>query len=41
MLIPESTTVDQAEHERLMAIVEANGIAPTFEADSGVDSSDG
>jgi hypothetical protein len=30
MLIPESTTVDDAEHERLMALVEANGIAPTF-----------
>ena len=41
MLIPESTTVETAEHERLMAIVEANGIAPTFEADSGADSSDG
>jgi hypothetical protein len=37
MLIPESTTVDEAEHERLMALVEANAIAPTFE----VDSSDG
>jgi uncharacterized protein len=30
MLIPESTTVDDAEHERLMGIVEAScSIAPT------------
>jgi uncharacterized protein YbaR (Trm112 family) len=34
MLIPESTTVDDAEHERLMGIVTEQDIAPTFEADS-------
>jgi uncharacterized protein YbaR (Trm112 family) len=33
MLIPESTTVDDAEHERLMAIVASASIAPTFEPD--------
>jgi uncharacterized protein YbaR (Trm112 family) len=37
MLIPESTTVDDDEHGRLMALIEADGIAPTFV----VDSSDG
>ena len=35
MLIPESTTVDDAEHERLMAIVASSSIAPTFEPDAG------
>jgi uncharacterized protein YbaR (Trm112 family) len=30
MLIDEATTVDAAEHERLMALIEAGGIAPTF-----------
>jgi uncharacterized protein YbaR (Trm112 family) len=34
MLIAESTTVDDAEHERLMAVVEDRGISPTFETDS-------
>jgi uncharacterized protein YbaR (Trm112 family) len=34
MLIPESTTVDDAEHERLMALVESSGIGMTFDADS-------
>jgi uncharacterized protein len=34
MLIPESTTVDDAEHERLMGIVEASALAPTFKSDS-------
>ena len=34
MLIPESTTVDDAEHERLMGLVEATSIAPTFDPDS-------
>jgi uncharacterized protein len=34
MLIPESTTVDDAEHERLMGIVDASSIAPTFDSDS-------
>lgn len=32
MLIDEATTVDDAEHARLMAIVESGSIAPTFEA---------
>ena len=30
MLIDEATTVDDAEHERVMAKVDADGIAPTF-----------
>ena len=30
MLIDEATDVDNAEHERLMAAVEAGGIEPTF-----------
>jgi len=34
MLIPESTTVDDAEHARLMGVIESAGIAPTFEPDS-------
>lgn len=34
MLIPESTTVDDAEHERIMAVISANSIAPTFDPDS-------
>ncbi len=33
MLIDEATAVDGAEHERLMAIVDERGIAPTFSAD--------
>lgn len=32
MLIDEATTVDQAEHDRLLAKAEADGITPTFEA---------
>ena len=36
MLIPESTTVDDAEHERVMALIEAEGIEPTFDPDSSV-----
>jgi uncharacterized protein len=32
MLIPEATTVDDAEHARLMALIEAEGISPTFDA---------
>ncbi len=32
MLIDEAETVDDAEHERLMAKAEAEGIEPTFEA---------
>jgi uncharacterized protein YbaR (Trm112 family) len=31
MLIAESTTVDDAEHERLMAVVADRGISATFE----------
>ena len=30
MLIDEATTVDDAEHSRLLAKAEADGIAPTF-----------
>lgn len=30
MLIDEATTVDEAEHERIMAKVESDAIAPTF-----------
>jgi len=30
MLIDEAETVDDAEHERLMAKVEADGLQPTF-----------
>jgi uncharacterized protein YbaR (Trm112 family) len=32
MLIDEAETVDDAEHERLMAKAGAEGIKPTFEA---------
>ena len=32
MLIDEATTVDDAEHERVMGKVEAEGIEPTFSA---------
>ena len=32
MLIDEAETVDDAEHERLLAKAEAEGISPTFEA---------
>jgi uncharacterized protein YbaR (Trm112 family) len=31
MLIDEATTVDSAEHDRLMGLVEARSITPTFE----------
>ena len=31
MLIDEAETVDDAEHDRLMAKAEAEGITPTFE----------
>lgn len=34
MLIAESTQVDDAEHERLMGVIESEDIAPTFDADS-------
>jgi uncharacterized protein len=32
MLVDEATTVDEAEHDRLVAKAEAEGIRPTFEA---------
>ena len=32
MLVDEATTVDDAEHDRLIAKAEADGITPTFEA---------
>jgi uncharacterized protein len=32
MLIDEATTVDDAEHERILAKVEAEGLQPTFSA---------
>ena len=32
MLIDEATSVDDAEHDRLMAKASADGIHPTFEA---------
>ena len=32
MLVDEAETVSQAEHERLVAKAEAEGIRPTFEA---------
>jgi uncharacterized protein YbaR (Trm112 family) len=34
MLIGEATTVDDAEHDRLMGIVAAESIAPTFDPES-------
>jgi uncharacterized protein len=30
MLIDEATTIDDAEHERILAKVEAEGLQPTF-----------
>ena len=32
ILVDEATTVDDAEHDRLVAKAEAEGITPTFEA---------
>jgi uncharacterized protein YbaR (Trm112 family) len=32
MLVDEAETVDDAEHERLLAKAEAEGVTPTFEA---------
>lgn len=32
MLVDEADDVDEAEHDRLMAKAEAEGITPTFEA---------
>jgi len=34
MLIPEATTIDDSEHDRLMALIESSSISPTFDADS-------
>jgi uncharacterized protein len=35
MLIDEAQAVDDAEHDRIMAKVEAGGIRPTFEPGAG------
>ncbi len=35
MLVDEAESVDTAEHERLVAKAEADGIKPTFEASAG------
>ncbi|HEX6392439.1 MAG TPA: Trm112 family protein [Acidimicrobiales bacterium] len=35
MLIDEAETVDDAEHERLIAKAKADGIKPTFDPDAG------
>ena len=35
MLIDEATAIDAAEHERLMAKAESEGIRPTFETADG------
>lgn len=32
MLIDEAVTVDAAEHERLMGLIDAGSVAPTFDA---------
>jgi len=32
MLVDEATTVDDAEHDRLLAKAEADGVRPTFDA---------
>ena len=40
MLTEEALTADDAEHERLLAKAETDGIRPTFEA-SGTDDADG
>jgi uncharacterized protein YbaR (Trm112 family) len=37
MLIPESTTVADDEHDRLMAAIEEHGISPTFRIESSSD----
>jgi len=34
MLIDEAETVDEAEHQRLLAKAEADGIRPTFDPDA-------
>jgi uncharacterized protein YbaR (Trm112 family) len=35
MLIDEATTVDDGEHQRLLAKADADGISPTFEPSNG------
>lgn len=35
MLVDEATAVDAAEHDRLLAKAEAEGVAPTFEPSEG------
>ena len=42
MLIAEATTLDDAEHERVVGVIESAGIAPTFvvDPDDGPSSSD-
>lgn len=37
MLIPEATMVADDEHERLMNVIDANDISPTFATDSSDD----
>jgi len=37
MLIPEATTVDDAEHQRLMGVIESAGLTMTFDPDSSAD----
>ena len=39
MLTDEATSIDDGEHERLMAKAEAEGVAPTF-VEAGVDEAD-
>jgi uncharacterized protein YbaR (Trm112 family) len=35
MLIDEASTVDESDHERLMAVIDAAGITPTFDDGDG------
>ena len=35
MLVDEAESVDDAEHERLLAKAEADGVGPTFDAGDG------
>ncbi|MGB0114588.1 MAG: Trm112 family protein [Ilumatobacteraceae bacterium] len=37
MLIPEATTLDDAEHARVMGLIESDSIAPTFDPGSSHD----
>lgn len=41
MLIAEATTLDDAEHERVVGVIESAGIAPTFVVDADDESSSG